>query len=103
MDTAAARELSDPIIIYRSVDRDGQTFSLEPLSLDRVRERFGEQVHVRPLVFIAHETSANDNGLAADLIAQVVQLLAGVSEAKLAELGGVSLRDPGTDEELERS
>jgi hypothetical protein len=103
MDTAAALEPSDPIIIYRSVNRDGQTFALEPLSRDRLRQSFGNAVRVRPRVFIAHETAADHGQLHGDLVAQIVQLLTGVSEAKLASLGGVSLRDPVTDEEIERS
>lgn len=103
MDTAAAIEPSEPIIIYRSVNRDGQTFAVEPLSLDRLRQSFGSQVHVRPVLFIAHETAADYNQLHGDVVAQVIQLLTGVSEAKLASLGGVSLRDPVTDEELERT
>ncbi|MFO7565122.1 MAG: hypothetical protein R6X02_20920 [Enhygromyxa sp.] len=103
MDTAAALEPSAPIIIYRSVNRDGQTFALEPLSLDRLRQSFGDAVRVHPRVFIAHETAAGYDQLDVDLINQIVQLLTGVSEAKLASLGGVSVRDAITDEEIERS
>jgi hypothetical protein len=49
----------EPIVIYRSVNRDGQTFGLDPLSRRRVREHFGDQVHLHPRVFIAHETAAD--------------------------------------------
>jgi hypothetical protein len=102
MDTAAALEPSDPIIIYRSVNRDGQTFALEPLSLDRLCQSFGSEAHVHPVVFIAHETAADHDQLHGGIVAQVIRLLTGVSEAMLASFGGVSLRDPVTDEELER-
>lgn len=102
MRTATALEPADPIIIYRSVNRDGQTFSLDPLSRNRLRESFGDAVHMRPRVFIAHESKADYEQLNADLVGQVIQLLVGVSEARLEELGGVSLRDPVTDQELDR-
>lgn len=100
MQTAAAQEPLEPIIIYRSVDRDGQTFGLESFSRERLRERFGESVHMHPQVFIAHETIADHQHLRRDLAAQVIVLLTGLSESRLAELGGVSFQDPVTDEEL---
>lgn len=103
METAAALEPSDPIIIYRSVNRDGQTFAIEPLSLERLRRSLGDQVHVRPVVFVAHESPADQDQLDEDVVAQVIRLLTGVAEATLAPLGGVSLRDPITDDELERA
>jgi hypothetical protein len=103
MHPAAAAQASEPIIIYRSVNRDGQTFALEPLSMDRLREHFGDAVHVRPRVFIAHETSTHHDQLQGELAGQVIALLTGVSEARLEDIGGVSFRDPATDAELERS
>jgi hypothetical protein len=102
MGTAAARELPDPIIIYRSVDRDGQTFALDPLSRDRLREIFGDAAHFYPRVFIAHETKADYERLRSDLAAQVVALLTGIAEPRLEEHGGVSFVDPVTEEELAR-
>jgi hypothetical protein len=103
MDTAAALEDSAPIIIYRSVNRQGQTFALEPLSKMRLREHLGEDVHLHPRVFIAHETTADYERVRRDLAAQVIQLLAGVSEERLQEFGGVEFRDPATETELQLS
>lgn len=103
METAAALDVTDPIVIYRTVDRDGQTFAVEPLSLKRLRETFRDQVRIHPVVFIAHDTAANYEQLHGDVVNQVIQLLTGFSEAKLAEaFGGVSVRDSVTDEELPR-
>lgn len=101
MQTAAAQEPLEPIIIYRTVNRDGQTFALHPLSRRRLREGFGDAVHMHPRVFIAHETAADYERLRVALAAQVIVLLTGVSEARLAELGGVCFRDSATDQELE--
>lgn len=101
MATAEAREYPlDPVVIHRSANRDGQTFALDPLSRRRVREHFGEQVHLHPRVFIAHETAADYDSMRVDLVAQVVQLLTGLSPSRLDELGGVSFRDSTTDGEV---
>jgi hypothetical protein len=101
MDTAAALEPSEPFIIYRSVNRDGQTFALEPLSRERLRRVFAGAVRLHPRVFIAHETVGSYEQLDVDLLGQVVQLLAGVSKSRLDEVGGVSVRDPVTNEEID--
>jgi hypothetical protein len=103
MDTATALEASAPIIIYRSVNRDGQTFALDPLSRMRLRETLGDAVHMHPRVFIAHETAADYARVRADLAAQLIPLLTGVSEIRLIEFGGVSFRDPATEAELQLS
>lgn len=103
MATATAQDCIRPIVIYRSVNRDGQTFGLEPDSFRRIRDQFGADVHVRPRVFIAHETISNYEDLRADLAAQVIQLLTGVAEERLGAVGGVIFRDPATDEDLPRS
>jgi hypothetical protein len=101
MSTAEALDLvPEPIVIHRSVNRDGQTFGLEPLSRQRVRDRFGDQVHLHPRVFIAHDSAADYESVRGDLAALVIQLLTGVHPERLDELGGVSFRDPATDDEL---
>jgi hypothetical protein len=102
MQTAAAQEPLEPIIIYRFVNDAGQTFGLDPLSLDRLRHQFGDTVQLHPRVFIAHDVAEHYQALHGDLAAQVVQLLTGTSESTLAELGGVSFRDPATDQEIVR-
>ncbi|MGH7268902.1 MAG: hypothetical protein ACREJ3_00600 [Polyangiaceae bacterium] len=92
-----------PIVIYRSVNRDGETYALEPGSLDRLRKKLGAAVHVRPRVFIAHETKADYEHVHVDVAQQVVQLLTGISEERLRPLGGVTFRDPATERELARA
>ena len=54
---APAVQAQNPIVTHRSVNRDGETFALEPGSLERLRQAFGQTVHPRPRVFIAHETN----------------------------------------------
>lgn len=94
---------SDPIVIYRSVNRDGETYALEPHSLERLREAFGHAVHVRPRVFVAHETRADYEHVAAAIAPQIVVLLTGLSEQRLEPMGGVIFRDPVTDRDLPRT
>jgi hypothetical protein len=100
VDQAKAQQHLDPIIIYRSVGRDGQTFALHPLSMDRLRDHFGDQVEVHQRIFIAHESVTRYEHLRENLAAQIVALLTGVSIKRLEELGGVSFRDPVDNAEI---
>jgi biopolymer transport protein ExbD len=92
-----------PIVIYRSVNRDGETYALESRSLQRLRDALGAAVHAHPRVFIAHETKADYEAVHGAIVQQVIQLLTGVTEERLRPLGGVSFRDPVTEQELRRT
>ena len=99
MSTAEALDLApEPIVIFRSVNGNGQTFALEPASKARVREFFGGQAHIHPRVSIAHETAADYESLREDMLPQIIQLLTGVSKAQLERLGEVVFIDPVTGE-----
>ncbi len=89
-----------PIVIYRSVNRDGATFALHPRSLDRLRAKFGQAVRAHPRVFIAHETRDDYERLNASIVPQIVSLLTGLTEERLQPLGGITFRDPATDQDL---
>jgi biopolymer transport protein ExbD len=75
-----------PIVIYRSVNRDGETYALESRSLRRLREELGTAVHAHPRVFIAHETSADYDAVHGAIVQQVIQLLTGLTEDRLRPL-----------------
>lgn len=101
MSTAEALDLAlEPIVILRSVSGNGQTFALDPLSEARVREVFGDHVHIHPRVSIGHETAADYDSMRVDLVPQIVQLLTGVSLARLETLGEVVFRDPVTEQDV---
>jgi hypothetical protein len=91
---------AQPIVIYRSVNRDGETFALAPGSLQRLQANFGALLHFRSRVFIGHETRADFEAVHRSIVPQVVQLLTGLSEERLAPLGGVVFRDPATDRDI---
>jgi biopolymer transport protein ExbD len=93
----------EPIVIYRSVTRDGATFALEPRSLDRLREAFGAAVHARDRIFIAHETRADYEQVQGAIAPQIVALLTGLGEERLQSIGGVVFRDPVTERDLPRT
>ena len=93
----------EPLIIYRSVNREGATFALKPGSRERVQSRFGDAAHVRPRIFIAHDTRVNYDEMHVGLASQVVQLLTGLSSQRLQELGEVVFLDPETDAEIPQS
>jgi hypothetical protein len=92
-----------PIVILRSVNRNGETFALEPRSLDRLRATFGAAVRAHPRVFIAHEAHADYEHVHGSIAPQVVLLLTGLTEERLKALGGVTFRDPVTDRDLPRT
>ncbi len=101
MATAPALDLArEPIVIFRSVSGNGQTFALDPLSEARVREFFGGQVHIHPRVSIGHETAADYESMRVDLGPQIIQLLTGLSQGRLEALGEVVFRDPVTEREV---
>ena len=94
---------TDRIVVFRSVNRDGETYALEPRSLQRLRTALGAAVHARPRIFIAHETKADYEHVHGAIAQQVIQLLTGVSEDRLGALGGVVFRDPVTEQDLPRA
>jgi hypothetical protein len=93
----------DPIVIHRSVNRDGETYALPPRSLRRLREVFGQAVHARPRVFIAHERGPDYEHVHAAVASQIVMLLTGLPEQRLESVGGIIFRDPVTDRDLPRT
>lgn len=103
MPAQAVQARPDPIVVFRSVNRDGETYALEPRSLDRLRKEFGSAVHARPRVFIAHETRADYEHIRGAVAQQIIQLLTGLSEERLRLLGGVIFRDPVTEQDLQRA
>ena len=54
-------------------------------------------------MFIAHESSADYEAVHGAIVQQVIQLLTGLTEDRLRPLGGVSFRDPVTEQELRRA
>ncbi|AGP39208.1 hypothetical protein BE04_02970 [Sorangium cellulosum] len=94
---------AEPIVIYRSINRDGATFALEPRSLDRLRATFGSAVRARDRIFIAHETRADYEEVQGSIAPQIVVLLTGLSEDRLRPLGGVVFRDPVSEKDLPRT
>lgn len=94
---------AEPIIIYRSVNRDGATFTVEPRSLERLRAAFGPAVRARDRIFVAHETRADYGEVQGNIASQIVMLLTGLSEDRLRSLGGVVFRDPVSEKDLPRT
>lgn len=99
---AAPTPRAAPFVIYRTVTGDGETYALEPRTRDRLRKEFGEQLRVHPRIFIAHETKADVAEVQTDLLKQVVHLLTGVTETRLAKKGKIEIRDAVTETLLKR-
>ena len=103
MTAHAVQRRAEPFVVFRSVNRDGETYALEPRSLERLRLELGDAVHARSRVFIAHETRADYEHVHGAIAQQIIQLLTGVSEERLRPLGGVIFRDPVTEQDLPRA
>lgn len=88
----------DAIVIYRSANGDGETYSLKPSSADLLRSKFGT-VHIRPRLFIANETRADYQKIHGDIVPQIVALLTGLSQERLKAIG-VTFRDAVTERDL---
>lgn len=69
--TQAAVNESGPIVVLRSVNREGETFALETRSLDRLRATLGDAVRSHPRIFIAHETRADIDGVERSITSQI--------------------------------
>lgn len=93
----------EPIVIHRSVTGAGATYALDWRSADRLRKQLAGELHLRPRVFIAHETKADHDRVQRNLVGQIVQLLTGVTEQRLDPLGGVIFRDPVTEKDVRAS
>lgn len=82
--------------ITRSTQRDGFTFSLNPQSALKLRQKEPE---IRPLprIFIAFDTAGDFQSYRGDLYEQVVQLLTQLTDEELNEkFGGYEIVDPVT-------
>ena len=90
----------EPLVVYRSVDRDGATYSLNRRTRQRLHDHFGDAVHTPPVVFIGHASEDDYRTIHASVRRQVIQLLTGLSESRLAELGEVHFQDPVTETDL---
>lgn len=98
-DTALSDE--QPIVIYRTINRDGETFALDPLSADRLRTAYGNALRLSPRVFVAHATRADHEHVHGTIAPQVVAILTGVSMDRLASEGHrVVFRDATTERDL---
>lgn len=97
-ESVARRAEKSPLVIYASVDRSGTTYSLSERTRHVIREKFGDAVRVHSRIFVSDETSADYEQLRGPMREQVIQLLTGLSESRLKELGVVEFRNPASDE-----
>lgn len=92
-----------PIVVYRSVNRNGATYSLERGSIARILKRLGDKVHARDRLFLTHEDEVDYTAVRASITGQIIMLLTGLPAERLSSIGSVSFRDPVTDQELPRA
>lgn len=93
-------ENPEPLIIHRSVDREGATYALDRRSRERLRKVFGDAVHLAPRVFIAHETNADFTTIHGSIQRQVAAILTGLGDERLAEVAPIVFVDPVSEKQL---
>lgn len=86
----------ETIVVFQSTDREGSTFSLSPDARRVLQQRFGDEIHFAPRIFIAHETHDDFERLHGSLAKQLVALLTGLSDEHVAQVT-VEFRDPVTN------
>ena len=100
---APAHEALGEIVIYRSVNGDGETYALESGSREQLQRLFGDRAHFRSRIFLAHETKADHHAIAGSVAPHVVMLLTGLPEDQITAEGGVVIfQDPVTEQALPR-
>ena len=100
MDTK--REDDEPIVIYESSNRAGTTFALSPHTEMALERKLGDTFKPAPRIFIAHATKDDTERLHVRLWRQILMLLTGLPEDRLAELGKVEFRDAVTEKLIAR-
>jgi len=91
-----------PVVIYQSSNREGTTFALSPDTKRSLQARFGNQLHISPRIFVAHQTvHSTDEDLQrihGALAKQLLALLTGLDDEALSAVGNFEFRNSVTDE-----
>jgi hypothetical protein len=88
---------SGPLLIRVSLGAGSSTYSLAPLSQDRVCEAF-PGTHMLPTVSFGYRRPEEFKSLHGPLWLQAAQLLTGLTSEQLGRLGGLVFQNPRTKE-----
>ena len=87
------------IIVHVGRQRDGYVFGLRPRSRVRLEESYPNKERVSS-VFIGLDRMSEIQQIPESILAQVLNLLTGLSLNELNEIGGFSIYDPSTKQEV---
>ena len=87
------------ITVHVGHQRDGYIFGLRPRSRVWLEEQYPAKERVSS-VFIGLDEVHNIRQIPGTILAQVLSLLTGLSVEELNKLGGVSIYDPSTQQEI---
>jgi hypothetical protein len=94
----------EKIVIYQSSNREGTTFALSPDTKRSLQARFGNQLHISPRIFVAHQAvHSGDEDLRrihGALAKQLLALLTGLDNDVVSLIGDFEFRNPVTDERV---
>jgi uncharacterized protein len=91
----------EPLIIYASKEREGDTYQLHPESQARVQKAYP---HPRafPRIFISRGAGESFAALHSEMLPELIALLTGLRQEELRALGGIEFWDSETEEKLKR-
>lgn len=95
----AVRDRADPLVVYATRGFDNYTYALHPFSERRLLQAHPKtQLPSRlTIAFDAQETVDKMHG---EVFGQAAPLLTGLTLAEIEELGGIEIREPGSDRVL---
>ncbi len=92
--------MNEPLVILRSTDSDGATYALSATAPRRVRDRFGDAVHLVPRVYVAHADASDYAEIHGSTRGLIAQLLTGLAPERLGECGEIRFLDAVSERDL---
>ncbi len=93
------RDQADPLVVYASRGFDNYTYALHPFSGRRLRQVHPE-VRLPSRITIAFDAQDAVDQMHDTVFRQAVPILTGLTLIELEKLGGIEIREPGTDHVL---
>jgi hypothetical protein len=90
-----------PLEIDVGRQSEGCTYQLHPTSRVRIKQRYPE-LNLAPKLFVGYTTAAEFYKIHGPLWLSIAQILTGLKEKELREMGGIRIFDPVAEKEIWR-
>lgn len=99
--TAEIRHRPEPLVVYATRGFDNYTYALHPFSERRLRQEHPD-TRLPSRITIAFDAQDAVDQMHDGVFGQAAPLLTGLALADLEKLGGIEIREPGSDRVLWR-